>query len=116
MEEEIESTPFPIDPHRQTNHDLKIFIVSYQQEGYLIFLFMDGNQDDPHVFRKQEYDGTCCTLLGLHYDKTIYGSIASMVDVCDLVNTHKHTHVNTPPTQASGSTQIDFIFVSSTAA
>jgi hypothetical protein len=39
-----------------------------------------------------------------------------MVDACDLVNIHKHKHVNTPPTQASGSKQIDFIFMSSAAA
>jgi hypothetical protein len=39
-----------------------------------------------------------------------------MVDACDLVNVHKHKHVNTPPIQASGSTQIDFIFMSSAAA
>jgi hypothetical protein len=32
-----------------------------------------------------------------------------MVDTCDLVNIHKHKHVHTPPTQRSGSTQIDFI-------
>jgi hypothetical protein len=57
MEDEIESIPFPIDPHQQTISDLQIFISSYQQEGYLIFLYMDGNQDDLQVFRKQEYDG-----------------------------------------------------------
>jgi hypothetical protein len=28
-----------------------------------------------------------------------------MVDACDLVNIHRHTHINTPPTHASGSTQ-----------
>jgi hypothetical protein len=116
MEEEIKSTHFPIDPHRQTILDLQIFIVSYQQEGYLVFIFMDGNQDDMHIFREHKYDGKCCTSLGLHYDKTIDGSIASMVDTCDLVNTQKHKHVNTPPTQASGLTQIDLIFMSSAAA
>jgi hypothetical protein len=53
MEEEHESIPFPIDPHRQTIRDLQIFIVSYQQDGYLVFLLMDGNQDDTHVFWEQ---------------------------------------------------------------
>jgi hypothetical protein len=96
--------------------DLQVFIASYQQEGYLIFLFMDGNKDDLHVFRKQEYDGKCCTPLGFHYDKTIDGLIASMVEACDLVNIHNHKHVNTPPIQASASTQIDFILISSAAA
>jgi hypothetical protein len=61
--------PYTIDPHIQTIHDLKIFIASYHQEEYLFFLFIDGNQDDLHVFRKQEYDGKCCTPLGFHYDK-----------------------------------------------
>jgi hypothetical protein len=114
MEDEMGSIPYPIDPHRQTIHDLQIFIASYIQEGYLVFLFMDGNQDYLHVFREQEYDGKCCTPLGFHYEKTIDGSIASMVDACDLVNIHKHKHVHTPPTQTSGSTHIYFIFVSFT--
>jgi hypothetical protein len=116
MEEEMESTPFPIDPHRQTICDVQIFITSYQQEGYLFFIFMDDNQDDLNVFPEQEYDGKCCKPLRFHYDKTIDGSIVSMVDACDLFNIHKHKHVNTPPTQDSGSPQIDFIFMSSAAA
>jgi hypothetical protein len=66
MEDEMESIPYHIEPHRQTIHDLQIFIASYQQEGYLIFLFMDGSQDDLHVFREQEYDGKCCTPLVFH--------------------------------------------------
>jgi hypothetical protein len=99
----MESIPFPTDPHRQTIRDLQIFISSYQQEGYLIFLFMDGNQDDLHVFHEQEYDGKCCTPLGFHYNETINGSIALMVDACEMVNIHKHTHVHNPPTQTSGS-------------
>jgi hypothetical protein len=83
MEEEMESTRFPIYPHRQTICDLQISIASYQQEEYLVFLFIDNNQDDLHVFSEQEYDGKCYTPLGFHYDKTIDGSIASMVDTCD---------------------------------
>jgi hypothetical protein len=39
-----------------------------------------------------------------------------MVDSCDLVNIHKHKHIDTPPTQSSGSTQIDLIFMSAAAA
>jgi hypothetical protein len=116
MEDEMESIPFSIDPHIRTIQDLQIFIASYQQEGYLVFLFMDGNQEDLHVFREQKYDGKCCTPLGFHYDKTIDGSIVSMVDACDLVNIHKYKHVNTPPTQTYGSTKKDFIFMSSEAA
>jgi hypothetical protein len=96
--------------------DLQIFISSYQQEAYLVFLFMDGNQDDLHVFREQEYDGKCCTPLGFHYDKTIDGSIASMVEACDVVNIQKHKDVNTLTTQTSRSTQIYFIFMFSAAA
>jgi hypothetical protein len=74
---------------------------------------MDGNQDDLHVFREQDYDGKCCTHLGFPYYKSIDGSTASMVDAYNLVNTHKLNHNNTPPTQRSRPTQIDFIFVSS---
>jgi hypothetical protein len=116
MEDKMESITYPIDPHRQIIRDLQIFIASYQQEGYLVYLLMDGHQEDLHVFCEQEYDVKCCTPLGFHYDKTIDGSFASMVDACNLVNIHKHKHVHTPPTQTSGSTQIYFIFKSSAAA
>jgi hypothetical protein len=54
--------------------------------------------------------------LGFHYDTSINGSIASMVDACDLVNIHKHKHVHTPPTQSFESTQIYFIFMSAASA
>jgi hypothetical protein len=76
---------------------------------------MDGNQDDLHIFREQEYNGKCCTPLGFHYNTSIDGSIASMVDAWDMVNIHKHKNFGTPPTQSSGSTQIYFIFLSAAA-
>jgi hypothetical protein len=85
MEDEMESITYPIDPRIHTIRDLQIFIASYQQEGYLIFLFMDGNQDDLYVFCEQEYYGKCCTPLGFNYDKTIDSLIVSMVYACDLV-------------------------------
>jgi hypothetical protein len=50
MESEDESVGNPIDPHRQTIQYPQIFIQSYQQQGFLVFLLMDGNQDDLHVF------------------------------------------------------------------
>jgi hypothetical protein len=90
--------------------------VSYQQDGYLVFLLMHGNRDDMHVFREQEYNGKYFTLLGFHYDKSIFGSIASMVESCCLVNIHTLKHGTAPPTQSSGFTQIDFILVSTAAA
>jgi hypothetical protein len=46
MESEDESASNPFDPHRQTIQDLQILIQSYQQQGFLMFLVMDGNQDD----------------------------------------------------------------------
>jgi hypothetical protein len=92
MGDEHESIPFPIDPHRQTIRDLQILIVSYQQDGYLVFLVMEGNQDDTHVFREQEYDGKCFTPLVFHYDNSIDGSIASVLESCDVVNIHKLKH------------------------
>jgi hypothetical protein len=46
MESEDESIGIPIDPHHQTIRDLQIFIQSYQQQGFLIFLLVDGNEDD----------------------------------------------------------------------
>jgi hypothetical protein len=85
IEDGDESIPFPIDPHREKNRDLQLCFARYQQEGYPIIICMDGHQYDQHVFREQHYDGKCYTPLGFHYDKTIYGSIACMIDNCDLV-------------------------------
>jgi hypothetical protein len=65
MESEDEAMGIPIDPHRQTIHDLQIFIESYQQQGFLIFLLMEGNQDDLHVFQQQYILTKVCTLLDL---------------------------------------------------
>jgi hypothetical protein len=54
MESEDESIGIPIDPHRQTMRDLQIFIQGYQQQGYFIFLLMDGNKNDSHVLQPQD--------------------------------------------------------------
>jgi hypothetical protein len=54
MESEDESIGSPIYPHHQTIRDLQIFIQGYQQQGYFIFLLMDGNQNDSHVFQPQD--------------------------------------------------------------
>jgi hypothetical protein len=51
MESEDEAMGIPIYPNRQMICYLKIFIQSYQQQGFLIFLLMDGNQDSLHVFQ-----------------------------------------------------------------
>jgi hypothetical protein len=80
MDSEHESIGIPIDPHRQTIRDLQIFIQSYQQQGFFIFLLMDGNQYDLHVFQQQDIPTKVYTPLGFNYNKNIDGSIATLVE------------------------------------
>jgi hypothetical protein len=101
MESEEKSMGIPINPHRQTMRDLQIFIQGYQQQGYFIFLIMDGNQNDSHVFQPQDIHNRVHTPLGFNYDENIDGSIATLADSCNLVNIHKLKHENVPATHNS---------------
>jgi hypothetical protein len=112
MESEDESMGIPINPHRQTIRYLQVFIQSYQQQGFLIFLLMDGNQDDFHVFQQQDIPTKVCTALGFNYNKNIDGSIATLIESCNLVNIHKLKHGDVPATNNAGSLKNDFGFLS----
>jgi hypothetical protein len=112
MESEDEAMGIPIDPHRKTIRDLHILIQSYQQQRLLIFLLMDGNQDDLRVFQQQDIPNKVCTPLGFNYDKNIDGSIATLIESCNLVNINKLKHGDVPATHNAGSLQIDFGFLS----
>jgi hypothetical protein len=112
MESEDESMVIPIDPHCQIVRDLQIFIQSYQQQGFLICLLMYGNQNDLYVFKQQDIPTKVCTPHGFNYDKQIDGSIATLVESCNLVNIHKLKHGDVTATHNAGSLQIDFFFLS----
>jgi hypothetical protein len=73
---------------------------------------MDGNQDDLHVFQQQDIPTKVCTPLGFNYDKNIDGSIATLIESCNLVNIHKLKHCDVPATHNAGSLQIYFGFLS----
>jgi hypothetical protein len=73
---------------------------------------MDGNQNDLHVFQQQDVPTKLCTPLGFNYDKNIDGSIATLVESCNLVSIHKLKHGDVPATYDAGSFQIDFVFLS----
>jgi hypothetical protein len=89
-----------------------MIIQSYQQQGFLIFLLMDGNQDDLHVFKQQYIPTKVCTPLGFNYDRNIDGSIATLIASCNLVNIHKLKHGDVPATHNARSLQNDFGFLS----
>jgi hypothetical protein len=72
---------------------------------------MHGNQYYEHVFREQDYTINVCNPL----DTIIDGSIAMLVETCNLVNINKLKHQNILHTQISGSNQIYFIFISAAA-
>jgi hypothetical protein len=107
-----EVTGIPIDPHRQNIRDLQIFIQSYQQQGFLIFLIMDGNQDDLHIFQQQDIQTKVCNPIGFKYDINIDGSIATLIEACNLFNIHKLKHDDVPATHNAGYLKIDFGFLS----
>jgi hypothetical protein len=115
MESEDEAMGIPIDHHRQTICGLEIFIQSYQQQSLLIFLLIDGNQYDLHVFQQQDVPTKVCTPLGFNYDINIDGSIATLIEACNLVSIHKLKHGDVPATHNAGSLQLDFGFLSYTA-
>jgi hypothetical protein len=112
MESEDEAMGIPIDPHRRTIHHLQIFIQSYQQQGFLMFLLIYGNQDNLHVFQQQDIPTKACTPIGFNYDINIDGSIATLIEACNLVNIHKLKHGDAPATHNTGSLQIYFDFLS----
>jgi hypothetical protein len=116
MESEDESIGIPIDPHHQTIRELQIFIQGYQQQGYFIFLLMDGNQNDSHVFQPHAIRNRTHTPLGFNCDKNIHVSIATLAESCNIVNIRKLKHYNVPATHNAGSEQIDFIYISQPAA
>jgi hypothetical protein len=101
-----------IDPHRQMIRDLKICVQSYQQQSFLIFLLIDENQDNLHVFQQQDIPTKVCAPRGFNYDRKIDGSIATLTESCNLVNIHKLKHGDVPATHNAGSLQIDFGFIS----
>jgi hypothetical protein len=78
-------------------------VQSYQQQGFFIFLLMDSNQDNLHVFQQQDIPTKVCTPLGFNYYKNIDGSIATLVMSCNQVNIHNIKHVDVPATHNAGS-------------
>jgi hypothetical protein len=111
MESEDESIVIPIDPHCQTIRDMQIFIKGYQQQGYFIFLLMDGNHNYSHIFQPQDIRNRTHTPLGFNYAKNIDGSIDTLAESCNLVNIHKIKHDNVPETHNAGYEQIEFIYI-----
>jgi hypothetical protein len=82
------------------------------QEGFFIFLLIDGNQDDLHVFQQQDIPIKVCTPLGFNYNTNIDGSIATLVESCNLLNIHKLKHGDVPATHNAGSFEFFFGFLS----
>jgi hypothetical protein len=87
-------------------------MLQHLQDRYMINLAIDGSEYDTHLFRPLTYKSHLTTPLGFNYDSRISGSIAAMIDACDLVNIHALQHGEAPTTHKQGSQQIDFMFVS----
>jgi hypothetical protein len=88
MEQENESQLDHLDPHKQTIRDLQTFMLKYIEQGFTENLAMDGNDSDSHSFMIPASPTNMTTTLGFNYDKRISGSVADIVEACDLVNIH----------------------------
>jgi hypothetical protein len=73
---------------------------------------MDRNESDSHSFRTPAAPTNMTTPLGFNYVEIISGSIADMLEPCDLVNIHTLQHGEDPTTHKQGSRKIDFMFMS----
>jgi hypothetical protein len=87
-------------------------MLKHLQDGYTINLPIDGNESDIHLFCPPAYNIRLTTPLGFNYDSRISGSIAAMIEACDLVNIHTLQHRGAPATHRQGSQQINFMCVS----
>jgi hypothetical protein len=73
---------------------------------------MDGNPVNLHVFQQQYIPTKVCTPLGFNYDRNIDGSIATLIEACNLINIHKLKCGDVPVTYNAGSLQTYFGFLS----
>jgi hypothetical protein len=87
-------------------------MLKHIEQGFTVNLTMDGNESDSHSSRTPAAPTHITTSLGFNYDGRISGSIANMLEACDLVNIHTLQHGEDPPTHKQGSRQIDFMFIS----
>jgi hypothetical protein len=65
-----------------------------------------------HSEHRQHPPTRITTPLGFNYDERTSGSIADMLEACDLLNIHTLQHGKAPPTHKQESRQIEFMFIS----
>jgi hypothetical protein len=68
-----------------------------------MFMLVDGNQNDSHVFQPQDTNNLVHTPLGFMYDKRIDGSMVTLAESCYLVHIHKLKYDNVQATHNTGS-------------
>jgi hypothetical protein len=87
-------------------------MLKYIEQYFTVNLAMDGNGSDSHSFRTPAAPINMTTPLGFNYNEIISGSIADMIEACNLVNIHMLHHGEAPPTHKHGSRLIDVMFIS----
>jgi hypothetical protein len=87
-------------------------MLQHVQHGYTVNLDIHGNESDAYFFQNPTYTSRLTTPLGFDYDSRISGSIAVMLEACNLVNIHTLQHSEAPETNKQGSHQIYFMFIS----
>jgi hypothetical protein len=86
-------------------------MLQHLNDGYTVNLAIDGNASDTHLYRPPTHNIRITTPLGFNYDSWISGSIAEMIEACDLVNIHTVQHGEASERHKQGSQQIDFNFI-----
>jgi hypothetical protein len=112
QEEEEESKLVNLDPCKQTIRDPQVFMIQHFEQGFTVNLAMDGNESDSRTFCPPTENNRLTNPLGFNYDSRISGSIAGMLEACNLMNIHTLQHGEAPPTHKQGSQLIDFMFIS----
>jgi hypothetical protein len=100
----------PPDPHRQFVLDLQAWIEMHQSEGAAIILCLDGNEEvDTYAssYHPLDYQNGSFMQSSQHY-----GTMATLVATCDLVDTLKLHPGPYPSTFAYGKHRLDYIFIS----
>jgi hypothetical protein len=81
-------------------------MIQHIEKGFTVNLAMDGIQTVTHSEHQRN-----TMPLELNYDTWISGSIAGMLEACDLANIDTLQHGEDPPTHKQGSRKINFMFI-----
>jgi hypothetical protein len=114
MYEDEELRPYLVDPHKKTLIDLQYHVEKLKTDGHEVLIFMDANQAEEQVYQAPTHNEKFVTQKGFHVDRSMYGSIQSVIQNCWLINVLRQMHEGVVRnTHARGSAQTDFPLITS---